>query len=53
MQEKRDKVRGSKLSHEFDIAYKKWLKRRGFEDTSAFSKRNFEYAKQQPQNSDQ
>lgn len=53
MQEKRDKVRGNKLSHEFDIAYKKWLKRRGFEDTSAFSKRNFEYGKQQSQNSNQ
>lgn len=32
----KEKIRGSKLSHEFDIAYKKWLKRRGLEDHSEF-----------------
>lgn len=53
MDDKRDKVRGNKLSHEFDIAYKKWLKRRGFEDYNTFHKKDFVYGKQQSQNSNQ
>lgn len=41
---------GNQLSRDFDIAYKKWLKRRGFKDYSF--KEGFNYGKQQEKKSE-